>query len=131
MIVKGFKNVFKRELRQMFSRPIYLFATILIMGFCYTFFLSLMQQGLPQKLPVAVVDLDNSTISKRTIRELNATPSTEIVLVTGSYLEARELMQSGDIFGFIVIPKNFYKDILTNKIPEVPLYYNNSYLIIW
>ncbi len=129
MIVKGFKNVFKRELRQMFSRPIYLFATILIMGFCYTFFLSLMQQGLPQKLPVAVVDLDNSTISKRTIRELNATPSTEIVLVTGSYLEARELMQSGDIFGFIVIPKKFYKDILTNKIPEVPLYYNNSYLI--
>ncbi len=129
MIIKGFKNVFKRELRQMLSRPIYLFATVLIMGFCYTFFLTLMQQGLPQKLPVAVVDLDNSSISKRTIRELNATPTTDVVLVTGNYTQAREEMQKGEIFGFIVIPKDFYKDILTNRIPELSIYYNNSYLI--
>lgn len=129
MTLNGFKNVLKRELKMMLSRPIYLFSTVFVMGFCYLFFLTLMNEGLPQRLPVAIVDQDQSTLSRRFYRELEATATTDVVLATTSYQEAREAMQRGDIFGFIVIPKEFYKDVLSYRRPEISFYVNNSFLV--
>ena len=125
----AFKNVWNRELRVMFSRPIYLFATVFVMGFCYIFFLTMMKEGLPEKLPVAIVDLDNSAISRRFYRELNATQAVEVVSKCSSYTEARDLLQKGDIYGFILVPNDFYKNLLGNKRPEISFYVNNTYLV--
>ena len=125
----AFKNVWNRELRVMFSRPIYLFATVFVMGFCYIFFLTMMKEGLPEKLPVAIVDLDNSAISRRFYRELNATQAVEVVSKCSSYTEARDLLQKGDIYGFILVPDDFYKNLLGNKRPEISFYVNNTYLV--
>jgi ABC-2 type transport system permease protein len=38
-------------------------------------------------------------------------------------------MQRGEVYGFIDIPRDFYKDLLVGKRPEVSFYVNNSYLI--
>lgn len=113
----------------MFGRPIYLFSTVFVMAFCYLFFLTFLKEGMPQKLPIAIVDLDQSTISRRFYRELNATASTEVVMRCTNYQDARDQMQRGNIHGFIVIPKNLYKNLLVNKRPTVSFYVNNSYLI--
>lgn len=129
MTYHGFIKVFKRELRKMFSRPVYLFSTVFVMGFCAIFFLTLFKEGLPQRLPIAIVDMDQSAISRRFYREINATSSTEVVMRCTNYQEAREQMQRGNIYGFIVIPENMYKDLLANKRPVVSFYVNNSYLI--
>ncbi len=129
MTFNAFKRVWKRELKMMFSRPIYLFSTVFVLAFCYLFFLTFLKEGMPEKLPIAVVDLDQSAISRRFYREINATASTEVVMRCTSYQEAREQMQRGNIHGFIVIPDNLYKDLLANKRPEVSFYVNNSYLI--
>ncbi len=129
MTLNAFKRVWKRELKMMFSRPIYLFSTVFVLAFCYIFFLTFLREGMPEKLPIAVVDLDQSAISRRFYREINATPSTEVVMRCTTYQEAREQMQKGNIYGFIVIPDNLYKDLLANKRPEVSFYVNNSYLI--
>ncbi|MFA5848589.1 MAG: ABC transporter permease [Bacteroidales bacterium] len=129
MTFNAFKRVWKRELKMMFSRPIYLFSTVFVLAFCYIFFLTFLREGMPEKLPIAVVDLDQSVISRRFYREINATASTEVVMRCTSYQEARDQMQRGNIHGFIVIPDNLYKDLLANKRPEVSFYVNNSYLI--
>ena len=50
-------NVLLRERDIMSSRPIYLYGTILVLSFCAIFFVSLMYQGLPQRVPVGVVDM--------------------------------------------------------------------------
>ena len=129
MTYTGFKRVWKRELKMMFGRPIYLFSTVFVMGFCYLFFLTLFNEGLPEKLPIAIVDLDQSSISRRFYREIDATASTQVVMRCTSYNEAREQMQMGKIHGFILVPENFYKDLLANKRPVVSFYVNNAYLI--
>jgi ABC-2 type transport system permease protein len=129
MTYGAFKNVWKRELRVMFSRPIYLFSTVIVMGFCCVFFFTLFREGLPERLPIAIVDLDNSAISRRFSRELNATPMTQVVEQCSSYPEARDMMQRGKIYGFIVVPDNFYKNMLSNRRPDISFYVNNSYLI--
>jgi ABC-2 type transport system permease protein len=129
MSLNPLKQVLKREIKMMFGRPIYLFSTVFVVAFGYLFFLTLLNEGLPERLPVAVIDSDNSVISRRFARELNTTPMTQVVAGCANFAEARDLMQRGEVYGFIDIPRDFYKDLLVGKRPEVSFYVNNSYLI--
>ena len=110
-------RVTQRELGRMMLRPLYLFASIGVMGLCTFFFLSIMKRGAPERMPVAVVDKDQSSISRRLCHETNATQSVEIVLVTPNFADARLAMQQGEVFGILEIPDGFYADIASFKQP--------------
>ena len=69
----------KREWRQLCSRPLYLMAMVAVPVLSALFFLSLLGKGLPQKVPTAIVDLDNSKMSRTLDRSLN---SMELIDVT-------------------------------------------------
>ncbi|MEG2849917.1 MAG: ABC transporter permease, partial [Bacteroidales bacterium] len=60
-MIERIKAVFRRELKQMFSRPIYLFGSVFTLVFCSIFFLSLLNEGLPMKLPIGLIDNDHSS----------------------------------------------------------------------
>lgn len=62
--------VMKRECRRLVSRPLYLFCMVIAPLFCYIFFTTLMDSGLPTDMPVGAVDLDNSTSSRNILRNL-------------------------------------------------------------
>ena len=47
----AFWNVMKRECRRLVARPLYLFCMIGAPLFCYVFFTTLMDSGLPQNMP--------------------------------------------------------------------------------
>ena len=93
------------------------------------FFMTLMQRGAAEEMPVAVVDLDQSSISRRLIHEMQATPSVDIQLVTNNYSEARLAMQKGEIYGIFVVPDGFYRHLASFKRPRVDFYVNNAYTV--
>lgn len=113
----------------MFARPLYLFASVGVMLLSTFFFLTLMQGGSAEKMPVAVVDLDQTSISRRLIHEMQATPSVDIQLITNSYPEAREAMQQGRIYGIFVIPECFYDELVSFKRPKMDFYVTNAYTV--
>ena len=129
MFIKDFRSVFKRELVHMFTRPIYLFSTVFVMVFCSIFFLSLLKEGLPQKLPIGIIDHDESSISRRFKREIDATQAVEVVACYPTFQEARDALQRGEIYGLLDIPENMYADILANRRPHVGIYVNSAYLV--
>ena len=59
-----------RELCRIVSSPVCLICMIGMPLFAFLFFLTMMNNGLPEKLPVAVVDLDNSNLSHDFVRQL-------------------------------------------------------------
>ncbi|MBR4264126.1 MAG: ABC transporter permease [Paludibacteraceae bacterium] len=122
-------HVMRREVKQMFARPLYLFASAGVMLLSTFFFLTLMKKGAAEKMPVAVVDLDQTSISRRLCHEMQATPSVDIQLLTNSYPEAREAMQQGKIYGIFVIPENFYESLVAFKRPQVDFYVTNAYTV--
>ncbi len=122
-------RVMQRELKMMFARPLYLFASVGVMLLSTFFFLTLMQGGSAEKMPVAVVDLDQTSISRRLIHEMQATPSVDIQLITNSYPEAREAMQQGKIYGIFVIPECFYDELVSFKRPKMDFYVTNAYTV--
>ncbi len=118
-----------REMRLLVARPAYVLCMVVAPLFCSLFMLSLMHEGLPHKIPVAVVDLDNSSSSQSFTRQLGALESVDVHYKLNSFTEARELMQSGDIFGFLMIPEDFEAKALAGRQPEISFYTNNAYYI--
>lgn len=129
MLRPGFKLVLIRELRRMVSRPIYsLLLFFLPLGFL-VFFTTLMPQGLPDQLPIGIIDHDQSSLSRKLIRQIDATQQTNVSKRYLHFSEARNDVQQGEIFGFIELPENLMKDVTNGIQPTVHFYYNQSYLI--
>ena len=128
-IFQNIWRVLQRELHMMFARPLYIFASVGVMLLSTLFFLTLMQGGTAEKMPVAVVDLDQTSISRRLIHEMQATPSVDIQLVTNDYPEARKAMQQGKIYGIFVIPEDFYSNLVAFKRPQMDFYVTNAYTV--
>ncbi|MEG1563505.1 MAG: ABC transporter permease [Bacteroides sp.] len=122
-------QVMKRECRRLVSRPLYFFCMIVAPLFCYVFFTTLMNSGLPTNLPVGAVDQDNSTTSRNILRNLDAFEQTAVVAHYGSVAEARIAVQEGKIYGFFYIPQGLSADVQSQRQPKLSFYTNNSYLI--
>lgn len=120
--------VMRRELRLMRQRPIYLLASVGVMTFLMVFFLTLLRDRIPQDLPVGVVDMDQSSLSRNFIRQIDATRIGKTVSFC-SYQEAREALQTGKITSFCMIPEGFYNDVLANRQPELTMYVNTLYFV--
>lgn len=119
----------KREMKRLVSRPLYLFSMLVAPLLSTVFFITLMDSGLPTELPVAVVDLDNSSTSRNLTRQLAAFEQTGVVMRTASFQEARIALQKGDIYGIYYIPENFAVDAASGKQPKLSFYTNNAFLI--
>lgn len=113
----------------MVSRPIYLLLILILpLGFL-GYFATLMPQGLPEQLAIGVIDHDQSSLSRKIVRQINASQQTRITERYLHFPEARAAVQKNDIFGFIELPENLMKDVTNGLQPTVHFYYNQSYLI--
>lgn len=72
-------NVAKRECRRLVSRPLYLFCMVIAPLFCYIFFTTLMDSGLPTDMPVGVVDQDMTSTTRQLVRNLDAFEQTAVI----------------------------------------------------
>lgn len=89
----------QRECRRLVSRPLYLFCMVIAPLFCYIFFTTLMDSGLPKDLPAGVVDMDDSSTSRNIVRNLDAFSQTGVVAHYSNVTDARIAMQEGKSTG--------------------------------
>ena len=116
--------VARREMKILRVNRMYL---ICMLGFpllALVFFTSLMDEGLPEDMPVGVVDLDNTTTSRSLIRRLDAFQSSHVVAHYPSVNEARRAIQENEIYAFLYIPKGTTDNLLSSRRPKISYYYN-------
>ena len=121
--------VIGRQLHQMCRQPVYVVAMLVIPLFMALFFLSLLGPGLPDRTPTAIVDLDNSSMSREIGRNLNAMSTINISHSADSYSQAIDMMNSGEIYGFFLIPDNFEQHTIAGLTPTLSYYCNMAYYI--
>jgi len=133
MTIREFYHRIRRvahyEMARAITRPVYIFSTIVVMLFSCIFFLTLFKTGAPQKMPIGIVDLDHSSISRRVAHELNATQAVKVEGVYASFAEARLDMQKGKIYAILMIPDHFFSDLAAFKRPTLTCYVNNAYTV--
>ena len=118
-------TIAKRELKILRKNPLYFFCMVVFPLLTLLFFTSLLDEGLPQEMPVGVVDLDNSSTSRALIRRLDGFQSSHVVAHYPSVAAARHAMQENDIYGFLYIPKGTTDQLLSARRPKVSYYYSN------
>lgn len=118
-----------REWRLLTHRRLYLFSMVIAPVFCVVFFLTLMNAGLPNELPTAVVDLDKSSVSRQLVRTLDNFKQSHVAVYCTSFHEARKLMQQGKVYGIYCIPENLERDVLSFRQPKISFYTNNAYIV--
>lgn len=87
-------------------------------------------QGIARDLPIAVVDLEHSRLSRMLTRELNATPTLDVVNTSLSITDAKTALINNELYAYLVIPKNFDRDILLANPPQVSTFYNSQYILV-
>jgi ABC-2 type transport system permease protein len=122
-------SIFLRELRRLAVQPIYWFCMVIAPLFCYYFFTSLMHEGLPESLPLGVVDEDHTVTSRNLVRNLDAFQMTDVVKTYPNVTEARKAVQQGHIYGFYLIPQGTTSEAQSQRLPTVSFYTNYSYLV--
>lgn len=117
-------QIAKRECKILYVNRIYFFSMVVFPILAIVFFTSLMKEGLPEDMPVGVVDLDNTSTSRGLIRRLDAFQSSRVVARYPSVAEARRAIQENNIYAFLYIPKGTTDDLLASRQPKISYYYN-------
>lgn len=125
----GVLAIARRSLLQIVRRPIYWFGILGFPLFMMLFMTSILAEGLPVKVPAAVIDHDGTAMSRELSQTLSTMQMVDVVRDCESYTSAREAMQRGEIFGYFLIPENFQADLLAGRSPEITFYTNGVYFV--
>jgi len=85
--------------------------------------------GILTGIPLAVVDLDNSGLSREVIKAFENSPRFKIVREINTYPLLEEGMKKSAVRAGVVIPENFEKEIVQSRKTEVLTVYDGSNLI--
>ncbi len=92
-------------------------------------FATLMHNGLPTKIPAAIVDLDHSSMSRQLTQNISGMQMVDITHTAESYTVARHEMQRGEIFGYFLIPEDFEQDLISGRKPTISFYTNMTFYV--
>ena len=82
-------------------------------------------------LPVTVIDLDKSDISRDIVFKLNATPQVDVVREDLSQKDAFEALEKTLVKAVIIIPVHFKRDLILMQSPTIALGADSSYFLIY
>lgn len=126
----GFWSVVKRECLILTSRPLYLFTALIFPLFALFFMTTIFGDGMIDELPVAIVDEDDSRMSRNIINLCSAVPEIRVTQVVPNTAEARDALLSKEIYGYLIIPNDFESDVNANKNTSLTLCYHYAFLSV-
>ena len=122
--ISQFFDIALRELNIIVRKNrIYGFCMVVFPVLLVVFFTTMLDDGLPQDLPIGVVDHDNSAMSRGLIRTLDAMQSSRVKYRFASVTEARNAMQEGKVFAYLYIPDGTASKLLSGRQPNISYYY--------
>jgi ABC-2 type transport system permease protein len=126
----GFWLVFWREVGWLRRRPFLLGLSTIVPLVLMALLSAIFSAGLATRLPIGVLDLDSSDLSRSIIRMVDATPDTSVAVRVGDLAEGRSLILSGKIHGLLLLPLNLQRDVFAGRRPEVVFFYNTQTLTV-
>jgi len=126
----SFFSIALREFRQLMHDR-WLFALVSWIPIALFFMMfQIFSQQIPRQLPIGVIDLDKSSISRGLIRYYQMTPTLE---VDDHFLEMSagvKALRGGDIYALAVIPPDLSNDVMLGRPTQVTVFVNYQFLLI-
>jgi ABC-2 type transport system permease protein len=84
-----------------------------------------------RKIPIAVVDNDQSELSRRIVETLDASGAVSVAMRAATLAEAHASLDRGEAFAVVGIPPGTERDVLKGTSVHVPIYADATYLFIF
>ena len=123
-------NVFLREWRRMTSRRIYLGAAVVLPLFLIFFMATIFGDGQMRRLPIGIVDEDNTATSRGIVRSIAAVPTFDVVAHYANDAEAREAVKRREVYGYLSIPPRFEEAMVRGTDATLCYYYHYALLAV-
>lgn len=104
----------RREVRRLCHQPMYFVLMVLLPVISFAFFALLFGQGAIRNVPIAVLDQDHTTLSRKVIQMIDETPTALVAYGIQDMAEGERLMREGRITAIVLVPRFFEKSILSN-----------------
>ena len=101
-----------REWRRITASPYLMLMLVVFPLATGALIIALFASGAARDLPVAVVDLDQSALSRQLIRTIGATGGVSVASVVSNEDEARRSVVRGEQYGLVSIPAQFERDVV-------------------
>ena len=108
-------QVVRRELRRIVRQPMYWVLMVVLPVVSFAFFAVIFERGVARNIPIAVLDEDHTTLSRKVTQMIDDTPTAMVSYEVQSMEEAQRLMREGRISAIVHIPAFFEKNILSNS----------------
>lgn len=122
------RNLLAREWARFVATPRLWWFTLLLPVILPGLLLLIFSEQVPDRLPVAVVDLDQSSGSRQLLRALDSTPGMRISANLPDLTAAASRIRQGDVFAVIIVPRDFMRAVMRGEQPRLQLYYNRQTL---
>lgn len=93
-------------------------------------FSSMFYQGKPEHLPIAIIDQDQSELSRNIEKYVSHNATLDIVAVSQSPDEVEKLLNQTRIWGYISIPAGAEQRLVQAKDAEISIAFNQSYFSV-
>ncbi|WP_231741467.1 ABC transporter permease [Paucibacter sp. KCTC 42545] len=82
-----------------------------------------------QRVPVAIVDQDQSSLSRQIVRFAQASPRLDMSVVSADEAEARSLMARRQIEGYVLLPAGMKRDVGRGQAVTLPVLSDGAYFL--
>lgn len=86
--------------------------------------------GQVREMPVGLVDLDHSAYSRQLARQLDASSAMRLAAEYASPLAGSDALRAGQIYGLVLIPDDFEKQVRQGRQPTLTVFYNSQLLLV-
>ncbi len=119
-------QVMVREYYRYLGNRTYLFVTLIGPLLSFALIIWIFYQGVPRELPVALVDLDQTPLSRKIARMADATPIARLSAKFTSTDEAFSAMKKGLADAVFIIPEGCERQVMLGEQVSVILCLNNA-----
>ena len=125
----GLLPVIAREMGLFARSPFMLLFVFILPLASFAILISVFYQETPRDLPIVVCDRDNSALSRRLVRMVDASPSLGVAERVHDVDEGAACIRQGKAYALAYIPKDFERDALRGDAPAVTMYFNNQWML--
>ena len=122
--------VMRRETGRITRQPMYFVLMIVLPVVSFAFFALLFNQGAIRNIPIAVLDQDNTTLSRKAVQMIDDTPTAMVAYGIQGMDEGERLMREGRIMAIVQIPAFFEKNILSNSQTHLENYVSGTNITV-
>ena len=122
--------VLRRELTRLAHQPMYFVLMLVLPVVSFAFFALLFNKGVARDIPIAVLDQDHTSLSRKVTQMIDDTATAMVSYGIQDMDEGERLMREGKIMAIVQIPAFFEKNILSNSQTHIETYISGTNITV-